>query len=83
MAYVLRFGGGLLSFRRLDASQDNVVAAEALDLLLGLVAGPFADREHGDDRAYPENNAEHGQQAAEPVVPQALESQLNHTLGSQ
>src|ERR1017187_5263099 len=40
----------LLSLARLDAGQNDVLAAQALVLLLRIVARAFAHGEHGDER---------------------------------
>ena len=40
--------GNFLFFRRFDAAQDDILAAQILDLLLGLVAGALANSQHCD-----------------------------------
>ncbi len=51
------------------------MAAEFADLLLGLVAGAFADGEHGDDGGDAEDDAEGGEHGAEFVEPEAFHSE--------
>src|SRR5437870_1290300 len=46
---------------------DEHVGAEALDLLGDAGLRPRADRDHGDDRGHPHDDAEHGQDAAQLV----------------
>src|SRR5260221_11962466 len=69
--------GYLLFLGRLDAAQDDVLAAEVFDLFLGFVTGALADREHGNDGADAEHDAEHGQHRAQFVKPQALHPEAN------
>src|SRR5439155_10945174 len=61
-----------LFFRRLQAAQDDILAAEVFDQLLRLEAGAFANRQHRDDRTDAKHDAQHRQQRAQPVQPQAL-----------
>ena len=69
------FVGDFLFFGRLDAAEDDVLAAEVLDLFLRFKARAFANGEHGDDRADAEHDAEHGEQRTELVQPEALDTQ--------
>ena len=52
----------------------HVAQAHRVDDLEGLALGAGPDREHGDDRAHPEDDPEHGQERAQRVVAQALEA---------
>ncbi len=65
----------LLFFRRLDAAENDVLAAQVLDLLLRLEAGPLANRQHGDHRTDAEHDSQDRQQRTQPVQPKALDSQ--------
>jgi hypothetical protein len=67
--------GDFLLFRRFDAAQDDVLAAEVLDLLLRLEAGSLANRQHGNDRTNAEDDAQHGQQRSQPVQLKAFDGQ--------
>ena len=60
---------------RLDAADDDVVGAQILDLLLGLVADALAHGHQPDDGRHADENAQHGQAGAQLVQQQALESQ--------
>ena len=60
---------------RLDAAHDDVVGAQVLDLLLGLVADSLAHRHQPDDGGHADQDAQHGQRRAQLVQQQALEAQ--------
>ena len=63
---------------QVDAGLDeDVGGAEAFDALLGFVRRALTDREHGDDRADTEDDAEHGQAGAQLVQQQALDAELD------
>src|SRR5262245_10231863 len=72
--------GDLLFFGRLDAAEDDVLAAEVFDLFLRFKARPFANGEHGDDRADAEHNAENREQRTQLVQPEALDHQSHHAI---
>src|SRR6185503_14277561 len=74
------FVGDLLFLGRLDAAEDDVLAAQILDYFLRFVAGAFADGEHGNDRADAEHNAEHGEHGTQLVQPEALDAKPYHAL---
>jgi hypothetical protein len=69
--------GDLLFLRGFDALEDDVLAAEVLDLFLSLVAGAFADGEHGDDGADAEDNAQNREERAQPVQPEASHAEAH------
>lgn len=67
----------LIVLGRLDAVDDDVLAAESLDAFLGLVGSAFSDSKHGDDRADPEDDAEHGETGAELVEEETFNPKLD------
>jgi hypothetical protein len=64
-----------LVVRGFDAFEDDVLAAELADLLLGLMAGALSDGEHGDHGGDAEDDAKGGEHGAQLVQPQALHPQ--------
>lgn len=61
-------------FGRLEAANQDVIAAQPLDGLLRFVGRPFADRQHGNDRANAKNDAKHGQRRAQFMQLEAFEA---------
>ena len=70
------FGAHTLSVRRFDAAQDDVLAAELLDLFLCLYPHPRPQRAW-QNRAHAKHDAEHGEKRAQPLQPASFESQRN------
>ena len=64
-----------LPVRRLHALQDDVLAAQLANLLLRLVAGSFADRQHRHHGGHAENHAQGRQKRAQLVKPDRLQAQ--------
>ncbi len=56
-----------------DGAQDDVGGPQLVDVAEGFLLGPFADGEHGDDRAHADDDAQAGQGAA-----QLVEVQVGH-----
>ena len=69
-----------LVFRRLDAAEDDVLAAKFANLFLRLIAGSFANGEHGNHGTDAEHNAEHRQQRPQPVHPEAFQAEPHGAL---
>lgn len=61
----------------LDAVDDDVLAAEALDAFLRFEGSAFSDREHRDDGANPEDDPQHGEARAQLVQQEALDAKLD------
>ena len=74
--------GNILIVGRFAAPDDDVLAAQTFDLFLRLVAGAFADGEHGDNRAHAKHNAQHGEQRAQAMQPEAADAQSHRPLES-
>src|SRR5206468_4934830 len=53
---------------------EHVAQAHGVDGFQGLALGPGSDREHGDDRARAEDDAEGGENRAQAVAAQALDA---------
>src|SRR5439155_18336963 len=61
----------LLFVRRLDAAQNDILAAEIFYLFLGFEAGPFADGQHRDHRANTEDYTQDREQGTKAMHPKA------------
>ena len=71
---------GFLFVGRFDAANDDVLAAKTFDLFLCFVTGTFADGEHGDHRAHAKHNAQHGEQRAQAMQPEAADAHSHRPL---
>ena len=63
--------------RRLDAANDDVGRSQFQNLLLSLLTGPFANRQHRDHGEDSEHNSKHRQPRPQFVQHQAFECELN------